>query len=121
MLLHNHNRPTYENIIKLFKTQNRIAAVQPTGTGKSYLIMQLISDNVSARFAVCSPSVYIFSQLQTIADENNISLQNADFLTYSRLAQMTEQEIKAHEYDYIILDEFHRCGAAEWGRGVEEL
>ena len=23
--------------------------------------------------------------------------------------------------DYIILDEFHRCGAAEWGQGTEEL
>jgi superfamily II DNA or RNA helicase len=44
MLLHAHNKPTYDNMSELFDKHNRIAAVQPTGTGKSYLIMQLVSD-----------------------------------------------------------------------------
>ncbi|MBR1822923.1 MAG: Helicase associated domain protein [Ruminococcus sp.] len=117
MLLHKHNSETYANMVRLFETEQRVAVVQPTGTGKSYLIMQLISDNPDKRFAVCSPSTYIFGQLQNIADENNISLDNTEFVTYAKLSQ-TEL---LSEYDYIVLDEFHRCGADEWGRGVQDL
>ena len=121
MLLKEHNKSTYTNIVDQFKTENRVAVVQPTGTGKSYLILQLICDNADKHFAVCSPSVYIFSQLESIAEQNRISLDNVTFLTYSRLSQMTETEVSSQKYDYIVFDEFHRCGAAEWGRGVEEL
>ena len=117
MLLHKHNSETYANMVSLFASNQRVAAVQPTGTGKSYLIMQLIADNADKAFAVCSPSTYIFGQMREIADENGISLENVRFVTYTKLAQ-TEL---ITEFDYIVLDEFHRCGADEWGRGVQEL
>ncbi|MBR1864463.1 MAG: hypothetical protein IJ806_10290 [Ruminococcus sp.] len=81
MFLHKHNSETYANMVRLFETEQRVAAVQPTGTGKSYLIMQLIADNADKRFAVCSPSTYIFGQMQSIADENGISLDNTEFVT----------------------------------------
>lgn len=45
MLLHKHNRETYQNMVELFQEHNRVAAVWPTGTGKSFLILQLIADN----------------------------------------------------------------------------
>ena len=117
MLLHKHNSETYANMVSLFQTEQRVAAVQPTGTGKSYLIMQLISDNPDKLFAVCSPSTYIFGQMREIADEYGVSLDNVQFITYSKL-MMTEL---LDSFDYIVLDEFHRCGADEWGRGVQEL
>lgn len=117
MLLHKHNSETYANMVSLFQTEQRVAAVQPTGTGKSYLIMQLIEDNADKRFAVCSPSTYIFGQMREIADGNGISLDNVRFITYVKLT-MTEL---LDSFDYIVLDEFHRCGADEWGRGVQEL
>ncbi|MBR1422960.1 MAG: hypothetical protein IJ571_05920 [Ruminococcus sp.] len=107
MLLRTHNKPTYANIAEQFKTNDRVAVVQPTGTGKSYLILQLIADNRGAGFAVCSPSVYIFSQLESIAEKNDIDLGNVTFFTYSRLSQMTSPELSGHEFDYIVLDEFH--------------
>ena len=116
-MLHKHNAETYANMVSLFASNQRVAAVQPTGTGKSYLILQLIGDNLDKAFAVCSPSTYIFEQLRQIADENNISLENTEFVTYTKLSQ-TEL---ITEFDYIVLDEFHRCGADEWGRGVQEL
>lgn len=34
---------------------------------------------------------------------------------------MAEEEIALLKADYIILDEFHRCGAREWGRAVDYL
>ncbi|SFB66264.1 Helicase associated domain protein [Ruminococcus albus] len=117
MFLHKHNSETYANMVSLFQTEQRVAAVQPTGTGKSYLIMQLIEDNADKRFAVCSPSTYIFEQMKSLAEGNNISLKKTDFLTYTKLAQ-TEA---FSEYDYLILDEMHRCGASCWSIGVQRL
>ena len=62
MLLHKHNKKTYNNIQKKFYKSNRVAVVQPTGAGKSFLIM--------------SPSTYIFSQIKTHAEDNNITIDN---------------------------------------------
>ena len=121
MLLRAHNKPTYDNMSELFDKHNRIAAVQPTGTGKSYLIMQLVSDNAAKHFVICSPSVYIFSQLQAIAKKYDISLENVTFVTYTKLSQMTGRDMIDLYADFIVLDEFHRCGAVEWQRGVEDL
>ena len=120
-MLHSHNRETYENICELFKTGNRVAAVQPTGTGKSYLIMQLVKDNPECRFIICSPSNYIFSQLTDVALQNGISLANVTFMTYMKLSQLGKSEIEHMSFDYCVLDEFHRCGSPEWQRGVQTL
>ena len=45
---------------------------------------------------------------------------NTEFMTYSQLA-LSAGSLSEKKLDYIILDEFHRCGAAEWGRGVQVL
>ncbi len=42
--LHKHNEETYKNLNELFKTNDRVAVVQPTGTGKSVIILKLIED-----------------------------------------------------------------------------
>lgn len=34
---------------------------------------------------------------------------------------MSESEFSEIQADYIILDEFHRCGATEWSKGVERI
>ena len=46
---------------------------------------------------------------------------NIAFYTYAKLMNMSEGEMLDIKPDYIILDEFHRCGAAEWGAGVNTL
>lgn len=46
---------------------------------------------------------------------------NIRFYTYAKLMSMTEGELREIRPDYIILDEFHRCGAKAWGQGVEHL
>ena len=119
--LHKHNRETYERLTQLFACNDRVAVVQPTGTGKSFIILKLISDNKDKKFLVLSPSVYIVKQIQTHAEDSKISLGNVEFITYTKLAMYGNPEIEGLDCDYIILDEFHRCGAVEWGRGVETL
>ena len=47
--------------------------------------------------------------------------ENICFYTYAALSMMDEQMLEELRADCIILDEFHRCGAKEWNRGVEAL
>ena len=119
--LHKHNKETYERLTQLFVSNQRVAVVQPTGTGKSFIILKLISDNIDKKFIVLSPSVYIEKQIRVHAESNGIDLKNVAFITYIKLSQLSDSEINLLNCDYIVLDEFHRCGAIEWGRAVNTL
>ncbi len=59
----------------------------------------------------------------SVEPENEFTseLRNIRFLTYARLMLMQEDEFEELRPDYIILDEFHRCGAKMWGQGVQRL
>ena len=46
--------------------------------------------------------------------------EGLEFMTYSRL-MLCADSFSEKKLDYIILDEFHRCGASEWGKGVRKL
>lgn len=55
--LHEHNQRTYENICRMYgEGIQRVAVVQPTGSGKSLLMAKLIEDNPNSRFFVLSTS-----------------------------------------------------------------
>ena len=41
-------------------------------------------------------------------------------MIYANLLSKNIEEL-AHEYDIIVLDEYHRCGAPKWGEKVNEL
>ena len=116
--LYPHNQETYDKIQELWKTENKVAAVQATGTGKSYLILKCIFNTPKANKVVLAPSNYILEQLIKEAGEE---LPNTKTLTYSKLSYMSDVEIKELNIDYIFLDEFHRCGAEQWGDGVQRL
>jgi superfamily II DNA or RNA helicase len=47
--------------------------------------------------------------------------KNITFYTYAKLTYLSDAEIKEIQPDYIILDEFHRAGATEWGKRVNYL
>ncbi|MCM1234202.1 MAG: Helicase associated domain protein, partial [Ruminococcus flavefaciens] len=47
-------------------------------------------------------------------------LKNVSFITYTKL-MVNEDKIDTFSPDYIVLDEFHRCGAPEWGNSVYKL
>jgi len=116
--LYPHNQETYDKIQTLWKTENKVAAVQATGTGKSYLILKCIYNDLEANKVVLAPSNYILEQLINEAGEE---LPNTKTLTYSKLSYMSDAEIKELNIGYVFLDEFHRCGAEQWGDGVQRL
>ena len=121
--LYSHNEIAYENALALLRTEKKAAVIHPTGTGKSFIAFRLCEDNPDKHICWLSPSEYIFStQLENVKKANyGIAPTNISFFTYAKLLNMTESEIAGIKPDYIIIDEFHRCGAQMWGRGVERL
>ena len=121
--LYDHNQYAYESALNLLKEKGKAAVIHPTGTGKSFIGFRLAEDHPDKHICWLSPSEYIYkTQLENLQKESeDQKLHNITFLTYARLMNMNEDELEELTADYIILDEFHRCGAAEWGKGVTRL
>ncbi len=117
-----HNQTAYYEACKWLARAGRAAIVHPTGTGKSFIAFKLCEDRPSERICWLSPSVYIWkTQLENVKAVSGWLPENVTFLTYAKLMLLTEDERAALRPTLIILDEFHRCGAEEWGKGVQAL
>lgn len=116
-----HNQETFNNMLRLFENNRMVAAVQPTGTGKSLLFLKWTETHPNHEVLVCSPSNYISGQLRAYCEKADAELENLQSITYSKLLTMDETDMAETQADFIVLDEFHRCGAREWGRGVMTL
>lgn len=122
-----HNVTGYGAVTEEFKTKNRTALIRPTGTGKSFVVLKLIEDNEGKKVIYLAPSRPILQQLRNNMKQNGIKYKDAnnkklvEEYTYQKLLSMLKNDELQLEADYIILDEFHHCGAPEWGLAVEEL
>lgn len=116
--LYAHNQIAYEASKTLFKHNNRVAIVQATGTGKSFIIIKHISELLGKRTLILAPQKYIIEQIR---NDGHWITQDTSFITYAKLKNLTDKEIKSLKLDFIVLDEFHRCGAKLWGEGVRRL
>lgn len=121
--LFEHNRQAYGASVTMLDKTGKAAVIHPTGTGKSFIGFKLCEDNPDKNILWLSPSEYIFkTQLENLAAvSEGYQPENIKFFTYAKLMNMTAEEISETEPDYIILDEFHRCGAEMWGMGVQRL
>ena len=118
--LHEHNQRTYENICRMYDEGiQRVAVVQPTGSGKSLLMAKLIEDNPNSRFFVLSTSHKINDQFKAKLDEE--TLKRINFNIYCNMPNMSDETMKALQADYILLDEMHRALAKEWSKGIKIL
>lgn len=121
-ILYPHNAEAYQAAVSMLARCGQAAVIHPTGTGKSFIGFQLCGDNPAARICWLSPSEYIFrTQLENWKAADGEALPNIRFFTYAKLMLLTEEELQRLPVDYIILDEFHRCGAEQWGQGVRRL
>lgn len=114
--LYPHNQKTYDNVMEMFKIHNRVCAVQPTGSGKSFLIMAC-AEHFDGKKIILAPSKSILNQTK----KHMSDFENVIYMTYSKLSFMSEEELNNLNPELIVLDEFHRCGAKEWGRGLDDL
>ena len=121
--LFEHNASAYIAAISMLKKNGRAAVIHPTGTGKSFIAFRLCEENPDKKIIWISPSEYIYrTQLENVRKvSSEFTGDNIIFITYARLMYMTENDLLQIKASYIILDEFHRAGAQEWGRGVTRL
>ena len=120
--LFKHNQDAYTAALQMLQTTGKAAVIHPTGTGKSFIAFKLCEDYPEKTVCWLSPSSYIFkTQLENLQKAGGSDLKNIRFFTYARLINMTPDEIANIQPDYIVLDEFHRCGAEVWGQGVQNL
>ncbi len=121
-ILYPHNEEAYQSAAAMLAAYGKAAVIHPTGTGKSLIGFQLCLDHPSARVCWLSPSEHIFrTQLENWQAAGGGELPNISFFTYARLMMLSQEELSVLHPDYIVLDEFHRCGAEQWGRGVRRL
>lgn len=119
-LLHEHNQRTYENICRMYNEgTQRVAVVQPTGSGKSLLMAKLIEDNPNSRFFVLSTRHEINEQFKEKLDEK--MLERVDCNIYCNMPNMKQETMEALQPDYVFLDEMHRALAKEWSKGIMRL
>ena len=121
--LFEHNQSAYESVLEMLSDEGKAAVVHPTGTGKSYIGFKLCEQFSEKIVCWLSPSEYIFNtQLENLKQDSDGWLpENITFFTYAKLMLMTDSELTDIKPDYIVLDEFHRCGAEMWGDGVDRL
>lgn len=121
--LFEHNEKAYMKALAMLNEKGKAAVIHPTGTGKSFIGFKLCAENKYKTICWLSPSEYIYntqlSNLKEVSDGYEPS--NIKFYTYAKLSYMSLSDIEEINPDYIILDEFHRCGAEVWGLGVYRL
>lgn len=110
--LFEHNQTAYESACEMLLATGKAAIIHPTGTGKSFIGFKLCEDNPDKRVCRLSPSEYIFkTQIENWEKAGGDQLPNIHFYAYAKLMGMSRDELSVIEPEYIILDEFHRCGA----------
>lgn len=122
MNLFEHNKTAYEAAVRMLSERGKAAVIHLTGTGKSFIGFKLCEDNPDKTICWLSPSRYIYqTQLENLAEAaDGYQPKNIKFYTYAKM-MLAENEIPEIQPDFIILDEFHRCGAELWGQGFQKL
>jgi superfamily II DNA or RNA helicase len=116
--LHSHNQTTFDAAIGSLKAGRRVACVQATGTGKSYVIAKTMNEFSDGKKLVIAPSHHILKQQTEVVPWLEPSTQ---FMTYAGARNLEEAELKELNPELIVLDEFHRAGAEAWGSGVDRI
>lgn len=121
--LFEHNQSAFDSVLDMLAETGKAAVVHPTGTGKSYIGFKLCEQFSDKNVCWLSPSEYIYNtQLENLKrDSDGWQPENIIFFTYAKLMLLTDAELAEIRPDYIILDEFHRCGAEMWGESVDRL
>lgn len=106
-----HNKAAYKKVMQSFKTADKTCVIHPTGTGKSYLIAA-VSESYK-RVLILAPNIFVLGQVENVTRWH----PSVDYMTYAFLNSRGNEK----QYDLIVLDEFHRAGATEWGEAVRKL
>ena len=118
--LYKHNEEAYRKIDNAYQSdEDVVGIVHATGTGKSYLALNLAYHNKNKKVVYIVPSNGIIEHLENIIKESGLNKEkdfaNVEFRTYQSLINLSLEEIENIDCDLLILDEFHHLGAPIWG------
>lgn len=119
-----HNVETYQKVTDKLKESNKVAVIHPTGTGKMYIALKMLEENKGKKAIYVAPSNPILHDVKKNIYAEGMTMREfpkIKRITYQKLARLTDVEIQELDADIIVLDEFHHCGAPEWGKGVQRL
>lgn len=111
--LYPHNKAAYDKVIAAFETSQKTCICHPTGTGKSYIVAAVCQH--FDKVLILAPNIFVLKQQEEVLKWHN----NVSYMTYPGL--MVNYHNIQEQYDLIVLDEFHRAGADEWGAAVNLL
>ena len=118
--LYKHNEEAYRKIDNAYQSdEDVVGIVHATGTGKSYLALNLAYHNQNKKVVYIVPSNGIIEHLENIIKESGLNKEkdfaNVEFRTYQSLINLSLEEMENIDCDLLILDEFHHLGAPIWG------
>lgn len=117
LFLNGYNLDTCIKVEKLFLSNKRVSVVQATGTGKRFLVGQYLLNRIGKKCLFLSPSHYINEQQRKL-----LPFLDVTYKTYAgNLADFNADGIVSGSFDCIVVDEFHRLGAREWGNSFSKL
>lgn len=126
--LYPHNQKVFNKVVEAFKMVNKVAVVQATGTGKGFLAAEFINTIFKGKITlILAPNKDILVNY----NKNFGILKNGYVivLTYPSLLSLYKggkiegisYEFLKNKVDFLIVDEFHRTGAEQWGKAVCDL
>ena len=124
--LYAHNLNGYNKVKAAYDSGQRVVGiVHATGTGKSYIFLQLCLDNPNLKTLFVAPSNAIIEHILETIKECGLSLEkdfpNLKFCTYQSLINMSYTELEKLDVDMLCLDEFHHIGAPIWGDKINTI
>lgn len=125
-ILMKHNIETFNKAMELLLNHGKVAVVQPTGTGKSYIAMQIMREIGDCKKIVIAPNRDFLS---TMEHNKYWDRKNTVTFTYQYLGLhrneiekvITENIGQLSDIGLIVLDELHRAGAKYWEEAVNNL
>lgn len=119
-----HNEEAYLKILDFVKEHKKVAINHATGTGKSFIMAKYLYNNKDKRILYLAPTYQILDQFkEEHINELGISLDEffkIDFKTYRSIMYKDAKELLLN-YDIIVADEYHRCGAKKQGIIISQI
>ena len=120
-----HNEEGYKDLVNSLINNNFSFLERATGTGKSYILIKYMTEFfVDKRVLFVTLHDSMFKQLtereMPVLGTSKDIYQKLDCVLYSSIGKHTANWYYEN-YDCIIFDEEHHCGAPKWGETIGEL
>ena len=121
--LYKHNLDAYEAVKDAFESKQHIASiVQATGTGKTFVAINLAKEVYPKKMLFVAPTIAIIEHVKNVIAEYGLTnLVNIEFATYQSFINKSHEDIENIKFDYLVVDEFHHTGAPIWGQRITDL